>query len=73
MRLSLSLTSKESFGSDLPTCLESNREFFVCAMTIPTEGNDRAKGPQVVGKVGESIWLERGENDPRRLLFAIRR
>ena len=49
------------------------QRIFVCAMTIPTEGNERAKGPQVVGKVGESIWLERGENDPRRLLFAIRR
>lgn len=47
------------------------QRIFVCAMTISTEGNERAKGPQVVGKVGESIWLERGENDPRCLLFAV--
>lgn len=41
-------------------------------MARSTEGNERSKGPQVVAKVGESLGLERSENDPQRLLFAIR-
>lgn len=54
--LSLFLLLRVSVGGYLPTCLESNREVFF-AIGYKNRGKERSKGPQVVGKVGESVLL----------------